>query len=692
MLTPIASAPRPKKQNERPPSRVLTTSAEAEKLNKELLAAVGPIAVDSEWFNHQDGPPIDNGLPFSIQFCFRDRRHETHLVLLHNYWNDSGGTIYEVGEFLRGSQIKTLHNAPSDFHIIANAGIEMSGPLYDTMVLDHLLDAAGRENQHGLKECAHDFLGESRKTFNKTFGVPQLRKDGQPYASGALIVPTLPEYFQDVTAKKLKTFTEYSTNDVWDTLRLLELYKAKLEQQEWLGGKSMWSYFVEVDAPLTEIICKMERRGIPIDVRFMREMAEKCQGDLDEMLAKALEWAKCPLNIGSGKQLAQLLYGQGMQPVKKGKKTLYSIPGRGWPVLKTTDGGDPSTARDDLVDLRLHLEKHRIAKREELKGFDYILNYKKYDKQKNTYLVKLPNTANHGVISERINQVGTTSARWSMSSLMLIPTGEKDVYSIRDGFIAPPGECLVVADWINLELRLATHFSQDPTLIKLFENGWDMHSLTAFNLYSEIKSEVTERFGEFGKEAGKWIAETYSDLRKRAKTINFSVLYGIGHKKLSDQLHISEFEAKRMIAEWFRAYPRVKMFMDRTLQEYRTKGFSRMLDGRPRHANLALLNSENYGLRGGEERSLVNAKIQGSGAAMAKRSMIRIEASDPLRATGYKLRLQIHDELLGTCPIATRTKAGGLIREIMEQPFSRPLRVATPITLGFGPSWASAKA
>jgi DNA polymerase I-like protein with 3'-5' exonuclease and polymerase domains len=1045
------------KRLDRPEIRVFLDRSSVESLCEELLAESGINSIDTEWYNYdRKRGPAFNASAFCIQLGWeRDSDSEIQLAYVHNH-GESAGNIHALAPWLRSAaHPKLAHNAPVDWHVIANEGIVMEGVTVDTMVLDHLVDE-NRENEHGLKECVRDYFGVHRKSFNETYGAPKLTKDGLPYASGQLIVPPLDEVDMSdpVTWQK---HLEYSCDDVWDALMLYKRHRATLEATPWFGEKTMWDYYMAVDSPITRIICKMERKGMTLDVPFLREMSEVCGEDLEQMLAKACEWAGAPFNVGSDKQLGHLLYGHGTLPIMKGKRTLFSIPGKGWPVLKRTPGGAPSTSAEALVELRRELEKGikvpeagtnrtrlvRVPKGD-LEGFDWILNYSKFSTQKSTFLDGMVTKQRNGRIHGRINQIGTTSSRFSASdpNLQNITTGEKDVYHLRDCFTAPPGFLLIVADWAQLEYRLLAHYSQDPTLLKMFVEGWDMHSLTTANIFPHIKREVETRFGGITAEALKWVAETYPNERKKGKcvhpdtlihtetgyrtvgdvvgagsadsftrpdarqvqtpsgplrinagyvgqevdqlvvvtrhnaivcrpehlfqttsgtmvradhlhlgweleeatveplrleenpwlpvklwedvpetmqyctpdlayfagvfhgagtnnessasithgpvdrpiyrawqqelvslcrglglapeakrtftyfgsrvvlrwleslglaqpggkrkkmsvptwamslelfphyfagladtdgtvgkdgrlsittkwptyagqlatllracgvscsveatlnktyerhyyrvflskadghrfmkrllrlphkrdrllpgsrsyqpeanevtalipygkapcvdlnvkghvycanglvthnTLNFEIIYGVGHKKLGDQLRISHEDAKQMIDGWFRAYPGVKAWMNRLLSEYRTKGFTRLLDGRIRHANMARLNHKEYWIRGSEERTLINGKIQGSAAAMARRAMIRIDECDELRELGYGMTMQVHDEIVGEAPMRAAKRVVELIRPIMEQPFSKPLRVAMPVSLGVGPSWSTAK-
>jgi DNA polymerase-1 len=262
---------------------------------------------------------------------------------------------------------------------------------------------------------------------------------------------------------------------------------------------------------------------------------------------------------------------------------------------------------------------------------------------------------------------------------------------MRDCFAAPPGYLLLVADFSQLEYRLLAHFTQEPKLIRLFEEGWDLHSLTAYNVFPEIRAAVNMKFGEFTLEASHWIKEEYDDLRKKAKTLNFEIIYGVGHVKLSEQLEIPEHEGKRMIDGWFEGYPHVKRWQKNELAKAAQFGFGKTLAGRYRRVKMERFLSSDRSRRGEEERSFLNALIQGSAADMTKKSMILISRSEELRELGLRMTMQVHDEIVMEIPARNAKAAVPLVRKIMEQPFSQPLRVPMPVSIGVGPTWASAK-
>ena len=683
----------------KPQVRVIRDYDEAVAFNDELMEQP-LVASDTEWYNYnRDLTPINNGLAACLQFCWREASGELKLVYLHNHGR-SARNIYAIKPWISSPEHHTvLHNAPVDAHIVQNHGILPKKWNQDTMVLDFLVDE-NRENRHGLKECAEDHFGRPRRSYNETFGASKLRKDGQPYASGQLIVPSMNDMLADVDAGNDELFdklVDYSTNDAWDTWSMREWAEPKLRAKPWVQGKTIWDYWLTYVCHMTDVLQRMERKGMPIDLEFMKLMTERCNKDLSEYESIALEWAGCAMNLGSKQQLAHLLYGNGPKDIKKtktAKKVLFTIHGKGFPLdeRRRTPTGDPSTKAEHLVELRRVLDKQGYTD-EELYGFDAILKYNKYEKQRNTYLTGLLAKQRRSRIHGRANQIGTTSGRLSFSdpNLQNITTGEKDIYNIRDCFVTLPGYVLIVADFSQLEYRLLAHFSQEPKLIKMFLQKWDLHSLTTYNIFPNIKAEANERFGGLNAEALAWIAEEYPDERKRAKTLNFEIIYGVGHKKLADQLRISEDEGKRMINGWFSGYPYVKAWMARVLQEARQNGFGRTLWGRYRHPIMRRLNSEQYWERGEEERTFTNALIQGSAADMTMKAMLNIDNDRNFHATGAYLINQVHDELIYLCPRATARKAVEIMRPHMEQPFNKPLRVPMPVAIGMGTSWASAK-
>jgi DNA polymerase-1 len=314
-----------------------------------------------------------------------------------------------------------------------------------------------------------------------------------------------------------------------------------------------------------------------------------------------------------------------------------------------------------------------------------------------------------GRIRCRINQVGATSGRWTTKdplNLQGIATGEKDIYNDRDCFAAEEGECLIVADFSQLEYRLLAHLSREPKLIRLFLEGWDLHSLTCYNINADVRRAVNEMFGEFTLEAGLWIAENRPHERKKSKTLNFEIIYGVGPYKLAEQLEIPLEEARGMIEGWFDGYHHVKEHQNEILHLAKKRGFIRTLGGRYRRPILSRLThncqpgckyrskkfpDRRCGIKGEEERTLLNAEVQGSAMDVCGTAMLKLSRERRLKAGGYRMLLPIHDEVVGKYPLGDHHEATALVKATMEDLYDRPLLVPLPVSAGCGPTWASAK-
>lgn len=693
-----------------------------DQLVPELLDA-DLLAVDSEWhsYNRDLGQPVNNGLAFSWQWSYRRRDNVIENIYVHAY-GASERTTEALRPVFMSPVTKVAHNTPVDWHMAMNHGIRPQNMEEDTMVMDHLLDE-NRENKHDLKTCARDFLGVVRKDYDHTFGSVKLKKDGTPYAKGSLDVPLLnvyvemcpvpirPDQMKDERIPKAfrdrwETLLRYAVHDTYDGLLLREYYKAQLQRIPWLNGRTMWDYYLSTDKPVTGIIQRMERVGMPVDVQFLREMLDVANAEIEQLEADVVRWVRAPINTNSPDHVAKFLFGKGTQtierselvenptPRRKNKKVTYHFEGRGYPVIHRTEKGAPQVSSTALTSLYGYLRQQNTeGATHNLDGFESMLVFKRRLTQRNTYLKGLLEQQRKGRVHGRINQIGTTSSRFSLSNpnLQNVTTGDKDVYHVRMAFEASRGRILVVADYSQIEYRLLAHFSQDPVLLRMFAEGWDMHSLTTYNLFPAIKHVVDTEHGGLSTESLNWIAENRKDERKKGKTLNFEIIYGVGYKKLAEQLVIPHREAKRLIDMWFRGYRNVKPWQESVIREARSRGFVQLIDGRRRTPDMRRLNSKEYGERGEEERTIVNAKVQGSASSMMKRAMIKIDQNPEINHARYDLLMQVHDELIFDVDLEYADEFIGKIRPCMELPFSRPLRVATPTSIQKAPVWGLAK-
>jgi DNA polymerase I len=398
-----------------------------------------------------------------------------------------------------------------------------------------------------------------------------------------------------------------------------------------------------VDLPLAKLLATMRASGIKVDRIDLAKLGEELRVNLGALEARIHALAGTPLNVGSTKQLAKVLFEDLKLPVLKRTKTGYST--------------------DSEVLERL-APKHEIAR--------LVLDHRKTAKLINTYTDVLqaavdPQT---GRIHARFQQ--TTSATGRLIStdpdLQRTPTRTTEGRRIRRAFVADPGRAILSADWSQIELRLLAHFSADPILVGALNSGEDVHRRTASQLTGKTPAEVTP------------------EERVLGKTINFATIYGQGASALAQILGIERSDAERYIAEYFRTYAGVKDWLDETIATAHERGFVETLLGRRRY--VAELSSYNPIDRAAGERIAANTVIQGSAADLCKLAMLEIDRRLRSEGLGAELVLQIHDELLYECPLAEVDRARVVILDVMQH--VRPLAVPLVAELGVGPTWGDA--
>ena len=402
----------------------------------------------------------------------------------------------------------------------------------------------------------------------------------------------------------------------------------------------------QIEMPLVPVLVDMEWAGIRIDTGQFTELGKSLGHDLD-VLSQEIQRAAGgkQLNINSPRQLAAVLFEV-----------------QGLPVLKKTRTG-PSTDADVLEQLAgLGHELPRL-----------ILSYRELQKLKSTYVDVLPLRINRetGRIHTSFNQVGAQTGRLSSSdpNLQNIPVRSPRGERIRRGFIPAVGSKFVVADYSQIELRLMAHLSGDPAFIEAFRRGDDIHRQTAAIIF------------------GVPIAAVSSEMRARAKTINFGTIYGQGPFALSKMLGITQDEAKRFIGEYFTRFAGVRAFLDRQVALAREQGYVETLFGRRRY--IPEINDRNFNIRAFGERTAQNTPLQGSAADLIKIAMIRIHEALPAAGLQARMLLQVHDELVFEAPAAEAAHAARLVKEHMEG--AAKLDVPLLVTVGIGDNWLDAK-
>jgi DNA polymerase I len=490
---------------------------------------------------------------------------------------------------------KSIHDYKAAIHALGPLGIHLQGVEHDPMLYSYLLDPT--YSSHRLADVA-------LRRFNLKLSQLQTNKD---LAEAA-----------DMTGRLTTALRE-------------DVKQAGLTQ-----------LYEEIDLPLVPVLARMEHAGVKIDTGALAKMSTELEREIAVQAKEIYELAGTEFNIGSPKQLGDVLFNRLNlpKPVKYGK------------------GRTISTAVDVLETLA---EEYPIARK--------VLDYRQLTKLKSTYVDTLPALINPatGRLHTTFYQAGTATGRLSSANpnLQNIPIRTELGRGIRAAFIAEPGHVLLTADYSQIELRLLAHFSRDPLLVEAYRRGDDIHTLTASQVFGVPPLMVTP------------------DHRRQAKVVNFGIVYGLSPFGLSQNLGIETAEAKLFIANYFEKYKGVRAFIDKTLEEARRDLKVKTLHGRIRP--IPDINSKNFAQRGFAERTAVNTPLQGTAADLIKVAMIRIDAALRERNLKSRMTLQVHDELVFEVPEEEVDTMQSLVREQMEK--AHVLAVPLLVEVGIGPNW-----
>lgn len=424
-------------------------------------------------------------------------------------------------------------------------------------------------------------------------------------------------------------------------LAMAQLFEQRMEKD------GLLELFRRLEMPLLPVLAGMEQSGVAIDAAAFRAFLDDVQGQLDQLTAHVYELAGTQFNIRSAQQLGDVLFN-----------------GLGLPAPRKTKGGQASTSQQTLEKLA---GQHPVV--------DSILQYRKLEKMRSTYLDPLPRLVDpQGRIHTTFNQKATATGRLSSSNpnLQNIPVRGPLGKRMRSCFIAGPGRLLVSADYSQVELRVLAHVSQDPALLEAFRNGEDIHARTAALVYDLPPDQVSP------------------DQRRNAKTINFGLIYGMGAQKLAQELKISTAQAKDFIARYFERLQGLKEFYEGVEASARKHGFVTTLGGRRRL--LPDINSASGQAAALARRQAINTVIQGSAADIIKLAMLAVARDERLRELDARLLLQVHDELLLEVPADAAEEAGALVARLMQDvcPAGKELSVPLLVDWGTGHDWGAA--
>lgn len=505
-----------------------------------------------------------------------------------------------------------------DRHILAKEGIELAGNIDDTMLMSYCHNSTA--TRHNMDDLAHYYLNYQTTSFETLAG------------KGAKQLT-----FDQIDIERA---AHYACEDADITLRLYEHFSRQLAQND-----SLAALYQTIEAPLSAVLYRMEARGVKIDSKRLVQQSVEIEIQLKDLESRAYDLAGSEFNLGSPKQLQEILFER-----------------LGLPVVEKTPKGQPSTNESTLEILA---QEHHAALPK------IILEHRSLAKLKSTYTDKLPELiqAHTGRIHTSYHQAVTSTGRLSSSdpNLQNIPVRSAEGRRIRQAFIAESGYYLLAADYSQIELRIMAHLSGDEGLIQAFKEGKDIHAATAAEIFGGDPEHIDREH------------------RRNAKAINFGLIYGMSAFGLARQLGISRQEAAGYIDTYFARYPKVRDYMDNARSAARQQGYAETLLGRRLY--IPDINSKNQQRRNAAERLAINAPMQGSAADIIKLAMLAID-----RELGEnpdcRLIMQVHDELVFEVRQEAAPQYSDIIRRHMEN--AHALSVPLIVDIGIGSNWDEA--
>ena len=584
----------------------------------ERLGAAGEIAFDTETTSLDYMRAELVGVSFAV-----DPGHAAYVPFGHDYPGAPDQLPREmVLERLRPileseRPAKIGQNLKYDMSVLARAGIRLAGIAFDTMLESYVLDSTA--TRHDMDSLALKYLGHRTIHYEDIAGkgAKQLTFDRIPIEDAG----------------------PYAAEDADVTLRLHRALRPRLE-----AHASLAALCDTVEMPLVPVLSRVERNGVRIDVRRLNRQSAELAARMREIEASAHACAGGPFNLGSAKQIREILFGR-----------------LGLPVLAKTPKGQPSTAESVLQELAFDHELPKL-----------ILEHRAMHKLKSTYTDALPACVNPatGRVHTSYHQAVAATGRLSSAdpNLQNIPVRTREGRRIRQAFVADPGFRILAADYSQIELRIMAHLSGDRGLLAAFASGADIHRATAAEVFAGGAGEVDD------------------EQRRSAKAINFGLIYGMSAFGLARQLGIERGEAQRYVDLYFSRYPGVKAFMDTTRESARERGYVETVFGRRLY--LHEIRSSNVHRRQYAERTAINAPMQGTAADIIKRAMLSLDAWIAESGAPVRMIMQVHDELV----FEVASEAVGDVAPLIRERMSGAAELAVPLVvdIGEGDNWDEA--
>jgi DNA polymerase-1 len=545
-----------------------------------------------------------------------------YIPLAHRYPGaadqlDRTRTLERLRSWLTSESPKAGENLKFAAHVLAKYGVVLGGLEHDTMLESYVLNSTA--TKHDLESVAARYLGLTTTKYEEVVG------------KGAREIT-----FDQV---ELETATRYAAEAADAALRAHHELSGRLR-----SVPELERVYRDIERPLLRVLERMERTGVMVDARMLRAQGQELATTMAVTEQAAYVAAGGPFNLGSPKQLQEILYDR-----------------LALPVLGKTPKGQPSTAENVLEQLAETYDLPRL-----------VLEYRALSKLKSTYTDKLPGEidARTGRIHTSYQQAVAATGRLSSAdpNLQNIPIRTKEGRRIRQAFIAPAGSKLLGADYSQIELRIMAHLSRDAGLLAAFAADSDIHRATAAEVFGLEPDAVTD------------------DQRRSAKAINFGLIYGMSAFGLAKQLGIERGQAQTYIDLYFERYPGVRRYMDETRRSARELGYVTTVFGRRLY--LPDIGARNAALRQYAERSAINAPMQGTAADIIKRAMLAVDDWLARNGRGARLIMQVHDELVIEVPADEIDAVRAEVIRIMES--AAELAVPLRVDSGVGGNWDEA--
>jgi len=533
--------------------------------------------------------------------------------------NEAQVLVEELRPFFESEEIEKIgQNLKYDIKVMAKYNIAVKGKLFDTMLAHYLINP---DMRHNMDVLAETYLNYTPVSITELIG-----KKGKNQLS-----------MRDVPLEKQ---TEYAVEDADITFQLAQHFRPELK------AANTEKLFSDIEIPLLRVLADMELEGINLDEEFLKSLSSDLNNDIASLEKKIYEDAGEEFNIGSPKQLGEILFNK-LKLVDKPKKT------------KT---GQYSTAEDVLSYLA---KDHQIIRN--------VLDYRGLSKLKSTYVDALPEQVEPSTGRVHTDYMQTVAATGRLSSnnpnLQNIPIRTERGRQVRKAFIPKNKEyVLLAADYSQIELRIIAALSEETTMTEAFKNGEDIHASTASKVFNVPIEAVTR------------------EQRSNAKTVNFGIIYGVSAFGLSNQTDLSRSEAKELIDTYYKTYPKLRNYMGEQVDFARDNGYVQTVLGRRRY--LKDINGSNAIVRGAAERNAVNAPIQGSAADIIKIAMINIHKKLNEGKYKSKMLLQVHDELVFDIYKPELEELKSLIKSEMENAYK--IAVPLDVEIGLGENWLEA--